>query len=190
MSEVGGVIGIYRYPVKSMLGEDLESAHLGQNGISGDRAWGARDEIRADFFVGKRAAELMSCRAFYPDGVGDADSKAVPQIELPDGASFRANATDAAERVSQFIGRDITLWPVVPEARKATPKDDVSMMEEMRAMMARTPEEPTPDFSNPPPELRPDPPSLVPPDEGISSNCFPQRHFPFHFLRSTSSKVQ
>lgn len=159
MNEVGAVSGIYRYPVKSMLGEDLESAYLGLNGIPGDRAWGARDEVRGDFFVGKRAAELMSCRAFYPDSpdspdeVEAADSKAVPLIELPDGASFRADATDAAQRVSQFIGRDITLWPVVPEARQATPKDDVSMIDEMQAMMARTQEEPMPDFSNPPPEL-------------------------------------
>lgn len=166
MSEVGAVSGIYRYPVKSMLGEDLERAHLGPNGIPGDRAWGARDEVRADFFVGKRAAKLMSCRAFYPDNLSDsttqtptaqggpgADLQAVPQIELPDGAGFRADATDAAERVSQCIGREITLWPVVPEARQAMPKDDTAFMEEMQAMMARTPDEPAPDFSNPSPEL-------------------------------------
>jgi uncharacterized protein YcbX len=173
MNEVGAVSGIYRYPVKSMLGEDLESTHLGLNGIPGDRAWGARDEVRADFFVGKRVAELMSCRAFFPDdspdsspdsanssdvhaspdGVFAADSKTVPQIELPDGARFRADAADASERVSQFIGREITLWPVVPEARQATPKDDVSLLDEMQALMARTSEEPMPDFSNPAPEL-------------------------------------
>ena len=74
-------------------------------------------------------------------------------MQLPGGASFSADATDAAERLSQFIGRNITLWPVVPEARQATPKDDVSMMDEMQAMMARTPDEPAPDFSNPSPEL-------------------------------------
>ena len=38
MREVGTIAGIYRYPVKSMLGEELDASLLGQNGIPGDRA--------------------------------------------------------------------------------------------------------------------------------------------------------
>ncbi|MFK7895749.1 MAG: MOSC domain-containing protein [Myxococcota bacterium] len=148
MKDLGTIRSIHRYPVKSMLGEALDAAELDVNGIPGDRAWGARDELRADFFVGKRSAKLMSCRATYPDG-----TEAAPQIELPDGSFFRADEDEAARRVSDFVGRDVTLWPVVPEARQATPKDDTDMMTEMQAMMARTPDEPAPDFSAPPPEL-------------------------------------
>ncbi len=150
MTRVGTVAQIFRYPVKSMLGEQLDATALGQDGIPGDRAWGVRDEARGDFFVGKRSAALMSCSAWY---AADSDGDLVPQIRLPNGETFRANATGAAERVAQVIGRDVTLWPVVPEARQARPRDGLSLADEMQDLMAREEGEPLPDFSNPPPEL-------------------------------------
>ena len=150
---MGKVCGIFRYPVKSMLGEVLGAADLGINGIPGDRAWGVRDEVRGDFFVGKRSAELMSCRASFEGGIGLDESKNVPQIRLPDGSGFPAASPDAAERVGRLIGREVTLWPVVPEARQTTPRDDVPLLEEMQTLMAREEGEPIPDFSEPAPEL-------------------------------------
>jgi uncharacterized protein YcbX len=150
MTKVGTVSGIFRYPVKSMLGEELDASTLGENGIPGDRAWGVRDEVRGDFFVGKRSANLMSCSAWYVD---PADTQFVPHIRLPDGESFRADAQGAADRVGQAIGRNVTLWPVVPEARQAEPQDGLSLLDEMQDLMAREEGEPVPDFSNPPPEL-------------------------------------
>lgn len=143
-------MGIFRYPVKSMLGEVLDASKLSENGIPGDRAWGVRDEVRGDFFVGKRSASLMSCAAWYANA---ANTPWVPQVRLPDGEVFRADAKDAAERVGRAIGRDVTLWPVVPEARQAKPRDDLTLADEMRDMMAREQGEPLPDFSNPSPEL-------------------------------------
>lgn len=150
MRKVGTIAGIFRYPVKSMLGEELDLSMLGQNGIPGDRAWGVRDEMRGDFFVGKRSAGLMSCSSWYAAGT---DSELIPQIRLPGGESFRADAEGAAERVGQVVGRDVTLWPVVPEARQASPRDGLSLQDEMQDLLARERGEPIPDFSNPSPEL-------------------------------------
>jgi uncharacterized protein YcbX len=146
----GTITGIFRYPVKSMLGEALEASTLDLDGIPGDRAWGVRDEQRGDFFVGKRCARLLSCSAWYADDDGAPD---VPRIRLPNGETFRADARGAAERVAQAIGRDVTLWPVVPEARQAEPRDDVDLVDEMQQLLGRQAGEPLPDFSNPPPEL-------------------------------------
>ena len=33
------VIGVWRYPVKSMLGEEVDSSAVGERGLIGDRAW-------------------------------------------------------------------------------------------------------------------------------------------------------
>lgn len=150
MSEVGTIAGIFRYPVKSMLGEELGAAMLGQNGIPGDRAWGVRDEMRADFFVGKGSAALMSCSASYDAGT---DGELVPRIRLPDGETFRADAAGAAERVGRVVGREVTLWPAGREARQAKPRDGASLLDEMQDLLAREAGEPVPDFSNPAPEL-------------------------------------
>ena len=40
------VTDIYRYPVKSMAGDRLESVDLTANGIPGDRCWTLKDEQR------------------------------------------------------------------------------------------------------------------------------------------------
>jgi MOSC domain-containing protein len=38
-SEVGRVVGLWRYPVKSMAAEALETAEVSWNGLAGDRRW-------------------------------------------------------------------------------------------------------------------------------------------------------
>ena len=38
------VLNIYRYPVKSMMGEALSEAAIGEAGIAVDRGWAFRDE--------------------------------------------------------------------------------------------------------------------------------------------------
>ncbi len=151
--EVGRISGIFRYPVKSMLGEALDASALGRDGIPGDRAWGVRDEGRGDFYTGKRSAALMSCRAAYAGPAQTFREGEVPEIRLPDGSRFAADATDAAARLGEVVGREVTLWPVVPAAREARPSEDVDLLEEMEALMARTGDEPRPDFSSPSPEL-------------------------------------
>ena len=40
--EIGTVIGIYRYPVKSMAGQQLNTAQLGWHGLEGDRHFAFR----------------------------------------------------------------------------------------------------------------------------------------------------
>jgi uncharacterized protein YcbX len=145
------VAGIFRYPVKSMQGEPLEAAVLGRDGIPGDRAWGVRDEARGDFFVGKRSAALMACRAWYE--AQEVGSEAVPWIELPDGESLRSDDPIAALRIGDLVGREVTVWPASLEARHAEPRDGRSLEDEMRELMGREAGEPMPDFSEPSPEL-------------------------------------
>ena len=48
MIEVGTVREIWRYPVKGMAGERLDSAMLDGNGVAGDRLWALRDVARAE----------------------------------------------------------------------------------------------------------------------------------------------
>ena len=38
MSEQGSVVGLWRYPVKSMMGEELNAAELSERGVPGDSA--------------------------------------------------------------------------------------------------------------------------------------------------------
>ena len=40
---VGSVVSLWRYPVKSMLGEELNAAEVSESGLNGDRAYALVD---------------------------------------------------------------------------------------------------------------------------------------------------
>jgi uncharacterized protein YcbX len=146
---VGTLRSLHRYPVKSMLGESLDVALLGPRGIPGDRAWAIRDEARASLQGGKKVPQLMSCAARYVESPGAGDAPA-PEIVLPSGDVFRANDPDAGKRLGEAVGREVSIWPIMPaddaEHYKRGAPDNPDPEAELRAIMAREPDEPLPDF--------------------------------------------
>ena len=145
MAALGTVAAIFRYPVKSMLGESIESAEIQDSGIVGDRVWAVRDEVRGNFMTGKRVGALMGCTGRSPrSGAG------VPEIELPTGDAFRADDPSAGRRLSTYLGHPVTLWPCESPPAERTP---AVSPDELEAILARAPGEPSPDLSGIPKEL-------------------------------------
>lgn len=143
---------IWRHPVKSMIGEQVDDAWLAQDGMVGDRAWAVRDEVRHAIVGGKKLGGLMRLAAAYDDGPGSTVT-----ITLPDGDTVRAGDDDAALRVSTELDRPVTLWPLLPPTdldhyRRGAPDSD-DLMDELRAIFGREPDEPLPDLSVLPPEI-------------------------------------
>ena len=48
------ILNIYCYPVKSLIGETLSEADIGEAGIAGDRGWAVRGEKRGSIRGGKK----------------------------------------------------------------------------------------------------------------------------------------
>lgn len=156
MKRVGRVSEIWRYPVKSMAGERLERAEVDAGGIPGDRGWAVRDEVRGGIRGAKKIAGLMRCGARYLEPP-TRESVGAPEITLPDGSKLRANAPDAAERVSRAVDAKVTLWPLLPadaldHYRRGAP-DHADVLTELRSIFGRTPDEPLPDLSRFPREI-------------------------------------
>jgi uncharacterized protein YcbX len=154
--KVGTLTQIYRYPVKSMIGETLEATTLGDKGIPGDRAWAVRDELRGGIQGGKKIAGLMNCSARYLESPGEGNAPA-PEITLPNGDVLSAADTDAAARIGAAVEREVTLWPIVSPERlehyRRSPPDKEDFEEEWRDVFGRTADEPLPDLSKFPQEL-------------------------------------
>ena len=112
MSRLGQVASIFRYPVKTLQGESVDSIVVTELGFEGDRLWALRDEKRGDFGGGKRIVPLMNLRAQM--GVDGAP----PTIELPNGQRFTADVPDAPRLISEALDHPVTIWPVgaTPEA--------------------------------------------------------------------------
>jgi uncharacterized protein YcbX len=153
---IGILTGIHRYPVKSMGGEDLQSAELAEQGLAGDRAWAVRDEVRGGIRGAKKLPALMTCQARY-EKAPPLGGSGPAEITLPDGTTISTSDSDAAERISGAIGGEVTLWPLLPAdavdhyLRGAPTHDD--MEQELRAIFAREPGEALPNLGLFPPEI-------------------------------------
>ena len=94
------VVEIWRYPVKSMLGEQLAQASVGPGGIQGDRRWAVVDTESGVSLSAKRYADLLCCRARTgDDGV---------LITIPGHDEYPAGSTELACRLSALLERQVT----------------------------------------------------------------------------------
>ncbi|WP_406081293.1 MOSC domain-containing protein [Micromonospora sp. NBC_00858] len=97
---------IRRYPIKSLLGEQLATAEVDQRGLAGDRLWAVRD---ADGKLGSgkntRRFRRMPGLFMLRGQVGDP----VPVVELPDGRRFAADEPAGHAAVSEVLGRRVTI---------------------------------------------------------------------------------
>jgi MOSC domain-containing protein len=105
--KVGMVSALFRYPVKSMLGEKLEALPITTGGALGDRAWAVR-EASGGIATAKKWANMLSLRASY-DSLPTPGALAPVTIVLPDGARFHANDADVFARLSAALGRPVRL---------------------------------------------------------------------------------
>lgn len=150
MAIVGTIKEIWRYPVKSMAGEQLNGCLVGLKGVPGDRGWALRDEQAKEIRGAKKLPQLMLCSATYREEPSESRIPHV-QMRLPDGTLLQSNQPDAAARLSSLLGRTVTLWPQQPATntehyRRGAP-DNPDIQAELREIFARTPEEPIPDLS-------------------------------------------
>jgi uncharacterized protein YcbX len=150
---VGTVLELWRYPVKSMVGERIGVADVTERGVPGDRTWACRDEVRGGIRGAKQLGPLMLLSARYVDG----DPATAPLVTTPDGASFPVDAPDAAERVSRAIDHPVTLWPLQPaddldHYRRGRP-DHPDRRQQARITFGLDADDPLPDFGQMPPDL-------------------------------------
>jgi len=119
---LGTVAALWRYPVKSMMGEELNAAVLTQRGVLGDRAYGLVDSADGKVATAKNPRKwphLFDFRAASTEAPGD-DPSGTVRITLPDGTIVSSEQRDVDQVLSQALKRDVTLRAAerrsVPEA--------------------------------------------------------------------------
>src|ERR671910_1091464 len=109
---VGTVRAVWRFPVKSMLGEQLDAADLSQRGVVGDRAYALVDKQTGKVASAKHAKlwpDLLKCRAAFVEPPRAAADAPPVRIDLADGTSVVSDAPDVDAVLSRFFGRDVEL---------------------------------------------------------------------------------
>lgn len=106
LTRVGCLRSLHRYPVKSLVGEDLDAAPVDLRGVRGDRLWSVRDPD------GKLGSGKSSRRFRKMDGLLSLAARydgEVPVIELPDGRVVRGDDPAVHATLSELVGRPVTL---------------------------------------------------------------------------------
>ena len=107
---VGTVASIRRYPVKSMLGEELDTVELTARGAAGDRAYALIDDETGKVVSVKRPQRWG--RIFDLAAATSADGVTVA---FPDGRLAAVDDPQLPRWLSEFFGRDVSISSVPPD---------------------------------------------------------------------------
>ncbi len=106
--QVGIVAGLWRYPVKSMLGEQIAEMEVGLRGAVGDRAYALRELATGRIVSAKKFPAMFGFRAAY-EHPPLAGSFMPVLIKLPDGRRIQAEDPDAPEAIGAALGSKVRI---------------------------------------------------------------------------------
>ncbi|MCU0624444.1 MAG: MOSC domain-containing protein [Gemmatimonadaceae bacterium] len=105
---VGSIRAIYRYPIKSMAGESLDTAELGPHGIEGDRRLALRRVDERGGFPWLTASRLPELIRWVPER-HDASAVLPTHVRRPDGTRYGVFDPALAADVSTRFGAPVDL---------------------------------------------------------------------------------
>jgi len=117
-SDVGTITSLWRYPVKSMMGEELNASLVTERGLLGDRAFALVDRETGKVVSAKEPrkwARMFEFRSAYVEPPGGNGLPPV-RIALPDGAIVTSDLPNVNEILSRELGREVALAASAPEA--------------------------------------------------------------------------
>ncbi len=145
MTTIGQVKSIWRYPVKSMMGEELQLCDLNSMGLPGDRGWALRDDVQVR--GAKKFPILMQCRAEY---LSEPTEDKIPEVrfEFPDGSTTSSQDENIHGKLSDVVGKKVRIYPRQPaEDLEYYRRKEKINAESSRELFGRLPDEPLPDLS-------------------------------------------
>jgi uncharacterized protein YcbX len=112
----GTVVSLWRYPVKSMLGEELNSSYVTERGLVGDRAYALIDQETGKVASAKNPrkwGKLFDFRAaFIEDTPPQVVENILPPVRItfPDGTHIFSSDQDYIDHsLSSVLGREVRL---------------------------------------------------------------------------------
>ncbi|VXC55857.1 MOSC N-terminal beta barrel domain-containing protein [Nocardioides sp. AX2bis] len=144
------VVGLWRYPVKSMGGGPVDEVRLGPRGVVGDRLWAVRDLEDGRVATARRLPALLTCRARFtnepPADVGPGRAWPVV-VTLPDGAEVGSADPRVHDALTEVLGRPSRLEPLPPLTDRRAHRGGLRTAAAIRRELGLDPDEPLPDPS-------------------------------------------
>lgn len=121
-STAGRLVALRRYPVKSMMGEELTAEYVDKRGLAGDRAFALLDAATGKVASAKNPRKwpnMFDHHAAYATFPGDGRPLFVLRITFPDGTQMSTGEPGLDERLSSSLGRPVRLVSAAPDAPTA-----------------------------------------------------------------------
>ena len=109
---VGRVVSLWRYPVKSMMGEELNATEVTERGLLGDRAYALVDSSDGKVGTAKNPRKwpnLFEFRATFIEPPRTSANLPPVRIILPDGTNAISGQSDLDQLLSKTLNRKVTL---------------------------------------------------------------------------------
>lgn len=106
------VASLWRYPVKSMMGEELNACDFTEKGILGDRAYGVIDNETGKLANAKNPKKwpnMFQYRAVFTKPVQLSHPIPPVRITMPDGQTIDSSENDVDDRLSESFQRSVTI---------------------------------------------------------------------------------
>jgi uncharacterized protein YcbX len=110
--EIGSVVSLWRYPVKSMMGEELNATAVTERGLLGDRAYALADSSDGKVASAKNPRKwpnLFDFRATFIEPPRLSANVPALRITLPDGGMATSQQDDLNQILSKALNRTVTL---------------------------------------------------------------------------------
>ena len=110
-TEVGSVVSLWQYPVKSMMGEELNAIEVTERGLFGDRAYALVDSSDGKVATAKNPRKwprLFDFRATFIEPARAAAKIPPVRIAFPDGTTVTSDQSDLNQILSKALNREVT----------------------------------------------------------------------------------
>jgi uncharacterized protein len=109
---VGSVVSLWRYPIKSMMGEELNSSYMTERGLVGDRSYGLIDQETGKVASAKNPkkwGKLFDFRAAFMDPPQVVENIPPVRITFPDGTNIFSDDDNIDPTLSKVLGREVKI---------------------------------------------------------------------------------
>ena len=108
-NQIGVIAAIHRYPVKSMMGEELNATRIGTKGLVGDRVFSIADLATGKVASAKNPSKWPGLFTYRAAFTRPLDNSALPpaQITFPDGSTISTEDGQIENKLSASLGKPV-----------------------------------------------------------------------------------
>ena len=113
----GSIVSLWRYPVKSMMGEEINSSLVTERGLLGDRSYALVDLATGKVVSAKNPRKwpaMFGFRAAYIEPPDMHEGIPPVRITMPDGVSATSTQSNLDALMSRALGADVSLQSKPP----------------------------------------------------------------------------